>query len=437
MNQGESGLAMAHDPGRALLLRLGLVNLGYTQAGYLGLLIILPGRAAIIGGHADRTLILAAVAVAGAVIALPAGIAAGRLSDQRLRLTGLRRPVLIVAAAIGAAAMCALPFTRSVPALLLAWCTAQVGGNGVFVLITAALVDWFAVERRGRASACAAAGQVTGALIASGLAFGLGTHIAAVGAVSGAIFLLAALPAALSRHPGRAGWAAAGPAAASVGRAAAAGSAARAAAAGPGAAASRPAPPRSSLSHRRYRDARFAWTVRAVVTFANTLVFTFASFYVSDALHLADTQRFVGLAAGVTSTLVLAGALISGWASDRSQRRRRFVISAVVIMSVGELLLASWQTVPGVLVACSVFGFGYGVYLSVDQALTADVLPDPRVYGRDIGVMNAAISAPQIAAPALAAGLLGAFASYRVLFSAGALITLAGAVFVLPIRRVR
>jgi MFS family permease len=118
-------------------------------------------------------------------------------------------------------------------------------------------------------------------------------------------------------------------------------------------------------------------------------VFTFAAYYVSDALHLRDYQRFVGLAAAVTSALVLVGALTSGWVSDRSQRRRRFVISAVIIMSAGELLLASWQTVPGVLVACSLFGFGYSVYLSVDQALTADVLPDPGAYGRDIGVMNA------------------------------------------------
>jgi len=89
-----------------------------------------------------------------------------------------------------------------------------------------------------------------------------------------------------------------------------------------------------------------------------------------------------------------------------------------------------------VLAACAVFGFGYGVYLSVDQALTADVLPAPLAYGRDIGVMNAAISAPQVAAPALAAAVLGAYASYHLLFAAGAVITVAGAAFVLPIRRV-
>jgi MFS family permease len=411
VEQTGPGSVTLSDPGRALLLRLGLANLGYAQAGYLGLLIILPARAAAIGGRPDRTLLLAAAAVAGAIVALPAGIAAGYLSDRRLRLTGFRRPMLALAAVVGAALLSLVAFARSFTALLLAWCGAQIGWNGVFVLITAALVDWFAIDQRGRASAVAAAGQVTGALIASGLAITLGSHVAMIAAVSGTVLLLASLPAALSRHP---------------------------VTARPVSAALPLAPePGSSLSHSNYRDARFAWAVRAVVTFANTLVFTFASYYVSGSLHLPHPQRFVGLAAGVASALVLAGALTSGWASDRSQYRRPFVISAVVIMSAGELLLASWRAVPGVLVACALFGFGYGVYLSVDQALTADVLPDPRVYGRDIGVMNAAISAPQIAAPALAAVLLGAFASYHLLFSAGALITLTGAVFVLPIRRVR
>lgn len=409
MESTKPGSVAVPVPSRALLLRLGLANLGYAQAGYLSLLIILPGQAAAIDGHADRTLLLAAAAVAGAVVALPAGIASGQLSDRRLHRAGARRPVLALAAALGALLLIALPSTRSVTEFLVAWCGVQIGTNGVFVLITAALVDWFTVQQRARASAFAAAGQVAGALIASVLAFAIGSHLTVIAAVSGAVLLIASLPVGLSRHP---------------------------VCARPDATAPDQQLPTSS-SRRHYRDARLAWTVRAVVTFANTLVFTFANYYVSDALHLPHPQRFVALVAGVTAVMVLAGALTSGWASDRSQRRRRFVIIAVAVMSAGEMLLAAWQTVPGVIVACVLFGYGYGVYLSVDQALTADVLPDDRFYGRDIGIMNAAISAPQIAAPALAAAMLGAFASYGLLFSAGALITLTGAVFVVPIRRVR
>jgi membrane protein implicated in regulation of membrane protease activity len=51
--------------------------------------------------------------------------------------------------------------------------------------------------------------------------------------------------------------------------------------------------------------------------------------------------------------------------------------------------------------------------------------------------MNAAVSAPQVAAPVLAALLLGVSATYSAIFSVGALITLGGTALVLPIRRVR
>jgi MFS family permease len=387
-------------------VRLAIANVGYAQAMYLSLLIILPDRAAAVGGHAGKTLVLAAVAAAGAVIALPSGIAVGRVSDQRLRLTGSRRPVLAVVAGLGAVLLAVLPFTRSTGSLLLAWCGAQAGLNGVFVLVTAALVDWFASDHRGRASAYAATGQVAGAVIASVLAVTMGSHTEVAAAVSGVLLLCTALPAAFHRHT--------------------------APSAPPGGHLRPHAPARGG-----YRDAGLAWAVRAVVTFANTLVFTFANFYVSDVLHLRDPQRFVGLAAGLTSALVLAGAIYSGRSSDRSKRRRRYVIRAVMIMCLGELLLAAWPDARVVLAACAIFGFGYGVYLAVDQALTADVLPDARRFGRDIGIMNASISAPQVAAPALAVVLLGASASYDVLFSVGALITLSGAAFVVPIRRVR
>jgi hypothetical protein len=40
---------------------------------------------------------------------------------------------------------------------------------------------------------------------------------------------------------------------------------------------------------------------------SGSLVFTFTNYYVTDELRLRDPQRFIGLAAGVTAALVLAG----------------------------------------------------------------------------------------------------------------------------------
>jgi MFS family permease len=400
-----NGRTLMRDQTRTTALRIALANVGYAQALYLSYLIILPDRAAAIGGHEDKSLVLAVVAAAGAVIGLPASIVVGRFSDRRMESSGSRRPVLTVVALAGAASLVVLPFARSVLSLLLAWGVTQISLNCVITLITAALVDWFGRDLRGNASAYAATGQVAGALIASGLVLAIGSSVDMVGVVSGVVLLLTALPAAFHRHS--------------------AGSLPVACSAPPGSV-------RGS-----YRDVRLAFAVRGVVTFANTLVITFANFYVTDVLHLHDPQHFIGLAAGVTAALVLVGAVYSGRASDRAQRRRRFVIRAVLFMCLGEVLLAAWRSALGVLVGCALIGFGYGVYLSVDQALTADVLPDSQKYGRDVGIMITSASVPQVAAPVLAAFLLGASASYYALFSVGALITLSGAAFVAPIRTVR
>ncbi|HET9973898.1 MAG TPA: MFS transporter, partial [Streptosporangiaceae bacterium] len=285
------------------------------------------------------------------------------------------------------------------------------------------LLDWFSAADRGRASACAAAGQVCGALIASAAAFTIGGQVAVVSTLAGVLFLALVLPAAWPR------WLS--PASVTEVGSEHLAPAAQDHPAGQDSPASQDHP-----AGQDYRDARFAWAVRAVVTFSNTLLITFVSYYVSDVLHVHRPARFVGLAAGVTSALVLAGALHSGRASDKSGRRRRYVIRAAVVMCAGELLLAFTHSTELTITACALAGYGFGVYLATDQALTAEVLPDARRYGRDIGIMNTSTAAPQVAAPAAAALLLGSTSSYTLLFALGALLTLTGAAFVLPIRKV-
>lgn len=412
------------------LARIALANLGCGQIFYLSLLVILPDQSQRVGGSAHKTTVLALVAAIGALVALVSAIGAGHLSDRRRAATGSRGGVLAVGAVLTGVLLAVLPATASIPWLLLVWCGVQLGLNGVLSVVTAALADWFSVERRGLASAYAALGQVLGAVIASAMVVLLAAHPAGAAAAGGLIFVLSVMPmvrppydvitqtASQDRQktedehaPDQADDAPATP----------------------------DAPSPQSTEHGRglYVDVALAWAVRVVVTFSNTLVVTFLNYYVTDVLHPADPQRLVGLAAGVTSLMVAAGAVVSGRASDRLQRRRPFVIGAVLLMCAGELLLAGWRSVPGAFVAAAVVGAGYGVYLAVDQALSADVLPHSHAYGRDFGIMNTATSAPQIVAPAVAALLLGGSKHYSILFVVGALTVLSGAGFVMPIKRVR
>ena len=83
-------------------------------------------------------------------------------------------------------------------------------------------------------------------------------------------------------------------------------------------------------------------------------------------------------------------------------------------------------------------GLGFGVYMAVDLALVADVLPDKDSAAKDLGVLNIAGALPFSVAPALAPAILAiGGGSYGVLYAVAGVCALIGAVAILPVRRVR
>ena len=84
------------------------------------------------------------------------------------------------------------------------------------------------------------------------------------------------------------------------------------------------------------------------------------------------------------------------------------------------------------------FGIGLGLYSTVDIALVAEVLPERASAGRDLGVMNLAITVPQVAAPLIGLGVLVAFdGELRWVFAISTVFALLGAVVIMGIRRVK
>jgi MFS family permease len=395
------------------LILVALANLGFAQALYLSLLVVLPARAHALGGR-QQEVVLAVVVGCGAMVALLVGVVVGGRSDAVMRRRGTRRLSFVTGAAVAVAGLAAASHATSPIQLVLIWSLAQVGLSSTFVVSTALLVDWFGSGQRGRASGAAAVGQVAGALLASVVAVATSGHVDRAGGAAAVLMLCASLPVALlwETHPAvvvRMPWRP--------------DTGLDAAPVGPGRAGA-------------YRDVWLCWAVRAVMTLSNTLLITYVNFFVTDELKVDHPQQFVGVAAALSSGLVLLGAVVSGTRSDRSGRRKRYVIWATVLMTVGEAVLGVWPQ-PGVaLAACAVIGLGYGVYLAVDQALTIDVLPDPSTYGRDVGVLNTSTAVPQVVGPAMGALLLGLDLGYAGLFLVGALITLVAAPLVWRIRSV-
>ena len=132
----------------------------------------------------------------------------------------------------------------------------------------------------------------------------------------------------------------------------------------------------------------------------------------------------------------VATAIVFGRMSDRSGRRKVYVISATVVMAVAAVILAFLPTLLWACIAALVLGLGYGMYLAVDQALVTQVLPRAIDRGRDLGVINIANSAPQVLAPVIAAPIVTSVVGYTGLYLLTAVITLLSAVLVTRIRSV-
>jgi MFS family permease len=85
----------------------------------------------------------------------------------------------------------------------------------------------------------------------------------------------------------------------------------------------------------------------------------------------------------------------------------------------------------------AVGGLGFGLYMAVDLALVADVLPDSDT-AKDLGVLNIAGALPFSLAPAIAPAILSiSDGSYGVLYAVAGVSALLGAVAILPVRGVR
>jgi MFS family permease len=165
-------------------------------------------------------------------------------------------------------------------------------------------------------------------------------------------------------------------------------------------------------------------------------------YFLRDRVHYE--RRFPGSRAedGLVVLIVVYTAatvltvVVGGVLSDRSGRRKPSVIVSGYVMALAALILAAWPTWTGALVAAVVLGLGFGVYLSVDQALITQVLPTAQDRARDLGIINIANSAPQVLGPALAFPIVSYLGGYPALYVIVAAVTVLGSVLVTRIRSV-
>jgi MFS family permease len=184
-------------------------------------------------------------------------------------------------------------------------------------------------------------------------------------------------------------------------------------------------------------DFFWAFTGRLLLYTGYFLVVAYQLYLLQDYIGLGeDAVALLPLvSAAALPTLVLAVAISGPW-SDRVGRRKPFVVASSLIVGLAQVVPWVWPTFEGMIVFALLAGLGFGAFQAVDTALVSQVLPDSHAHAKDLGVINIAATLPQTIAPAIA-GLVVLALGFVGLFPAAIVLSVLGALAVLPIRSVR
>src|SRR6185437_6068288 len=190
------------------------------------------------------------------------------------------------------------------------------------------------------------------------------------------------------------------------------------------------------VNPRKNPDFAWAFASRFMFVLAYAFLVTYQAYYLLDKIGSAkaDVPQQIFLGTLVQSVVVVAASLIGGKLSDRTGRRKIFVLTASVVYGVAMFVIAIASNFNGFLVGMAIGGLGFGIYVAVDLALVVDVLPDKDNAAKDLGVFNMAGALPFSIAPAILAIGSG---SYGVLYGVAGVCAIVGAVAILPVKRVR
>ncbi|HEY5845410.1 MAG TPA: MFS transporter [Microlunatus sp.] len=368
---------------------------------------VLIGQQLIVLDEANKERNLAIVLSVGAIISLVANPLFGMLSDRSRSRRGRRRPFLLGGAIGTCLGLALLAVAPNVAVLLLGWSLVQGSLNCYLAAIIAIIPDRVPATQRALVSGLAGLSQVIGTVAGVGLTNVMPTTVAKY-ALLGAVLGLAVLGLCLAYHDRP--WTGARPAWPTI------------------------AQFFGSLGHR---DFALAWLTRGLVTLGYSLGTTYLLFFLRDRVGLADPAGGVFIANLVAAGALLVTVFVGGILSDRTGRRKIFVIISTVVIAAGLTLLALVPTWPGTLASAGLLGGGFGVYLAVDLALITEVLPSVEDSGRDLGIVNIALTLPQTFAPVVSALFVTRLGGYAPLFATAALVTLVSAVLVTFIRGVR
>ena len=359
---------------------------------------------------------LALVAGIGALLAMFGNPFFGKMSDRTSSRLGMRRPWMVIGLVGGSLGILVVALAPSIAVVLVGWCIAQLFFNALLAAMVAVLPDQVPAAQRGLVSGvlgvCLPIASVSGTFLVQLFTGNQLAMFLAPCAIGGFFILLFAVTLNDRRL----------------------------------AKADKPTWSLREFASTFYVNPRkspdFAWAFasRFMFVLAYAFLTTYQAYYLLDKIGSAeaDVPQQIFLGTLVQSVVLVAASLIGGRLSDRTGRRKIFVLTASIVYGLAMFVIAIASNFNGFLVGMAIGGLGFGMYMAVDLALVADVLPDKDNAAKDLGVLNIAGALPFSIAPAIAPAILAiGGGSYGVLYAVAGVCAIIGAVAILPVKRVR
>jgi len=403
--------------------RVGWVFIALYASAYIGtclvliapLLVTLALKVGTLVGDDQAPNSLALVTGVGALAAMLGNPFFGKLSDRTSGPWGMRRPWMIIGLLGGCLGVLVVAAAPTVPVVLVGWCFAQLFFNALLSALVAVLPDQVPATQRGLVSGvlgvCLPVASVSGTFVVQLFAGNQLAMFMVPCAIGGFFVLLFAVALPDRRLPRE------------------------------------DKPPWSLrelagtfyVSPRKNPDFAWAFSSRFLFVLAYAFLTTYQAYFLLDEIGTAeaDVPRQIFLGTLTQAAVIVAASLVGGRLSDRTGRRKIFVFTASVVYGLAMFVVAVASDFDGFLIGMAISGLGFGVYMAVDLALVADVLPG-KDNARDLGVLNIAGALPFTVAPALAPVILAVGGgSYGVLYAVAGLCAVVGAFAILPVRRAR
>lgn len=402
--------------GPSWITLLFLANIGLWLGIYAPLQVLLPEQVASLHGGdvtsgADAVLLSVVMGV-GAIASLIANPVVGALSDRTTSPRGRRHPWTIACALTGAAGILIVAASPAIPVMAVGWFVAELGLGGLLATLTAALPDRVPAKQRGILGGLIGISQMLGTVLGALIVTVLVTRMSA-GYVTCAVIVVAGAALFVRRTPDEPLPAEFKPTATL-----------------------RTTLRRLWVSPRQHPDFAWAWGTHFMVNLGNDLGTLYLLYFLHDRVHYHDAQTGLLILMALYAVALLAAGAVFGTMSDRSGKRKPFIIGSAAIMAAAALLLAASPTWGMALVAAPLLGAGFGTYWAAAPALLTQVLPAAIDRGKDMGLINIAYSLPLVVAPLLAGVVLGLMNSYPALFALAAVVTVVAAVTVTRVRSV-